>query len=391
MPNTKTVAVVNPVYQSTLLKIKNINFEPVGELFKAEGFEEHNFLVDINKIFQSGKSRFGIVDRTGSIKQPLNYHIPRPWKMPTQCFTIDQATELMVKEFKSINTKINIMWSGGIDSTFTITSFLKYHNDLSQIRILYSPWSTYEHPEYLEFLKKFPQIELINIGKIGNEDYLNTRALDGCFVLGEGGDESHAQPDEGFFKQYGAEIFRTRWIDFFRQHNSDEKFIDFCLNFFQKSGREINTVLEARWWFYHSCKFYSTFFETKWPYFFCGYDDFDPSRLITFFDSDHYLNFIYYNIDKIMPGTEFCEWTQLQKDYCYKFDHLENWHKTHKKITSLQIIEYNYKKLALLDRRWIMILNDGTRISTPNLPFFSAREFHEQYQQSLDSLFNLQR
>jgi len=386
MLNSKKIAVINPAYQFKLLKIKNIDFEPVGQLFKVNGFDDHNFLVDINRIFQSGQSRYGLVDRTGTVKQPLNYYIARPWKIPTRSLTIDQATQAIVKQFESIDSKINIMWSGGIDSTFMVTSFLKYHKDLSQIRIVYSPWSTYEHPEYLGFLKKFPQIELVDQSK---NVFLNTQALDGCFVIGECGDESHAQPDEGFFEKHGADVFRLDWIDFFKQHNNSDQFIDFCLKFFQLSGREIRSVLEARWWFYQSCKFYGTHFETKWPYFFCGYDNFDPSRLISFFDNDYYLDFIYYNIDKIMAGNNFCQWTQLEKDYCYEFDHLKTWRDQHKKIASLQIVEYNHKKLSLLDRRWIMLLGDGTRIFTPGLPLFSAKEFYNQYSNTLDSLFNV--
>jgi hypothetical protein len=65
------------------------------------------------------------------------------------------------------------------------------------------------------------------------------------------------------------------------------------------------------------------------------------------------------------------------------------WWLTHKKLTSTQIFEYSFKKIALLDRRWLMFLNDGTRIATPNLPFFSAREFNNCYGNSLSELFNV--
>lgn len=385
MLDNTTVAVINPAYQNKLLKIKNVNFEPVGQLFKVDGFAQHNFLVDINSVFSSAPA-FGLVDRTCTIKQPVKYHVPRPWKQPNKSCTLDQAAKSTVDSIVSSEPKINIMWSGGIDSTFVVTAFLKHHTDLSQIRILYSPWSTYEHPEYIEFLKKFSQIELIDIS---GDVYLNTHALDGCYVVGDGGDESHASLDESFFNKHGFDVLHSNWIDFFRQQNRDEKFIEFCLNFFQQSGREIRTVLEARWWFYICCKFYGTLFETKWPYFLCGYDDFTPSRLISFFDNDHYQNFIYHNTHKIIEQDQYSKWKQFLKDYCHEFDHLDHWRTTHKKINSIQIIEYNFKKLALMDRRWLMLLNNGTRIATPNLPFFSAREFDNCYGHALDGLFNV--
>jgi len=48
-----------------------------------------------------------------------------------------------------------------------------------------------------------------------------------------------------------------------------------------------------------------------------------------------------------------------------------------------------YKKNALLDQRWLMYLNDGTRISTSNLPLFSAQEFRDRYGTSLNRLFHV--
>ena len=46
------------------------------------------------------------------------------------------------------------------------------------------------------------------------------------------------------------------------------------------------------------------------------------------------------------------------------------------------------KKNALNDTRWIFILSDGTRISTPNLPLLSKKELDRHYGDSLQVLFN---
>jgi hypothetical protein len=45
---------------------------------------------------------------------------------------------------------------------------------------------------------------------------------------------------------------------------------------------------------------------------------------------------------------------------------METWYLTKTKFGSSQLGTYTYKKNALNDTRWIFILNDGTRISTPN-------------------------
>jgi hypothetical protein len=373
MLDHKSVAVINPLYQKRIFEFLDIPFEPAGQLFKVPGFKQHNFLVSINQIFSKNPA-YGLIDRTRTVKQPVNYHVPRPWSIPTKELSLDQAAEAIVNDVAAIGSMINIMWSGGIDSTLITTAFLKHHKDLSQLRILYSPWSTYEHPEYLNFLKKFPAVELIDIS---GDIYLHTEALDGVYVLGDGGDESHASLDNSFYNEYGANALGTSWLNFFAQHNTDDEFLEFCNKFFNQAGRPIDTVLEARWWFYISCKLYGTFFETKWPYFICGYNNFSPARLISFFDNNHYQSFIYYNTNLIMQGNSYTHWRQFIKDYCYEFDGLKNWAETHKKINSVQIIEYHYKKLALLDRRWLMIDSHGQSIATPNLPLLSKTEFEK--------------
>lgn len=385
MHSNNSIATINPLYQKKILDIHHVEHEPVGDLFKVTGYLDHNHLVDINRIFSAAPG-FGLADRNGFVRHPVKYHTPHPFAMPSKIYSLDQAAQITVEKISAAGTRINVFWSGGIDSTFITTAFLKHLADLSQLRILYSPWSTYEHPEYLEFLSEFPQVELIDIS---GEVYLDTTALDGWYITGDGGDESHASLDEKFFNTHGVDTLHSPWIDFFKQQNNDEKFIEFCQRFFATAGRPIVSVLDARWWFYISCKYYGQMFQVKWPFMVGSYDNFQPDRLISFFDNEYYQSFAYYNTDKIITTDNYTSWKQFLKDYCYEFDQLDTWHTTHKKLTSTQLLEYSFKKIALLDRRWLMFLNDGTRIATPNMPFFSAREFDNCYGQTLSGLFNV--
>lgn len=385
MHNTTSVAAINPFYQKKILDIHHVDHELVSDLFKVAGYSDHNHLVDINRIFSAAPG-FGLADRNGHVRHPVKYYTPHSFKVPSKVYSLDQAAEATVQQISAAGTRINIFWSGGIDSTFIVTAFLKHISDHSQLRILYSPWSTYEHPEYLGFLRGFPQVELIDIS---GEVYLDTTALDGCYITGDGGDESHASLDEKFFNTHGFDVLHSNWLDFFKQQNNNEKFLEFCQGFFAGAGRPIDTVLEARWWFYISCKYYGQMFQVKWPFMMGSYDNFSPERLISFFDTEYYQSFAYHNTDKIIVKDDYTNWKQFLKDYCYEFDQLSNWCATHKKLTSSQLLEYSFKKIALLDRRWLMFLSDGTRIATPNLPFFSAREFDNCYGQTLSELFNV--
>lgn len=377
------VMCTNPMYIERLLKFSNIEHEMHGQLFTQPGFAAHNHLVQINSIFSS-QPKFDLVDRTQTVHQPLKYYVDRAWTVPTAAMSLDQAMQSRVEDILAEHELVNIFWSGGIDSTAVVTAFLKYCSDLQRIRIFYSPWSTYEHPEFLTFVKQWPNIELVDLS---GDVYMNCQ-FDGAFVTGDGGDEINASIDSSFLSTHGTDVMACNWQDFFYQQHNNEEFIEFCRDYFALSGRPIESVLEARWWFYTSCKMTGIFYNLKLPYFTSAYENFNHKRLISFFNCHQLESFAYFNIDKIMPTDDYITWKQYLKDFCYSNDGLSNWHQTHRKINSGQIVDYTFKKVILSDSRYLMILSDGSVVRTPNLPFFSARELHHHCQHQLESVFN---
>lgn len=370
----------NPQYLSKILTWKNISFKMVGSLCRLQDYKSHSRLIDINSVFSKNPS-FEPVDRTLQTVSPWQTHIPRPWKIPTQQCTLSRAMELRVLQLSSYNQKINIFWSGGIDSTTAVTACLQHLPDLSQLRILYSPYSTYEHPGYIDFLKKFPLVELIDIS---GEQYL-VDEFDGIFVTGDGGDELNASLDETFFEQCGYDLLHTSWQVFFYKKHKDSKFIDFCQQHFLLAGRPIQTVLEARWWFYATCK-QRSILNLKLPWFF-NYKKFNVPDLVGFFDCNQYENYIYWNIDQTINRNGYHTWKQPLKDYCFRFDRMRNWHENKTKIHSTQMEMYLQKKTALNDHRWVAILSDYTKIATPSLPMLTRIEFETTYGDTLDWIF----
>ena len=243
----------NPAYNGIILGWKGMEFDRVGELFRHKDQTSHNLIIDINRIF-STKPKFEPIDRTLQTVSPYRICVSRPWKIPQHKLTLDNALEQRVKKLSLSNQKINVFWSGGIDSTATVTAFLKHLANLSQLRILYSPYSTYEHPGYVDFLKNFPQAEMVDIS---GEIYLNDQ-FDGMFITGDGGDELNASLDESYFEHYGFNHLHSGWKDFFYKQTKKLNFVDNlvekCEQHFLAAGRPIETILEARWWFYATCK-----------------------------------------------------------------------------------------------------------------------------------------
>ena len=351
-------------------------------MLKFQGFDEYNRLLQVNSMFS--KSPFEQpLDRTGNIHLPVKYDNRRPWKFSNTSIGLNDALSHRVKNLVSTGEKINILWSGGIDSTTMTNAFLSNVDDHSQLRVLYSPFSVYEHREYLTtFLTKFPKVELVDI----SGDVYLTQEFDGIFVSGDTGDETHASIDESFLEEFGPEILKKPWKEFFYSKTNDTDFIDFCEKYFSWSGRSIDTVLEARWWFYINSKMYCSL-STK-LLFFSNYKNFSPSKLCGFFDCDEYENYISHNTHRIMSTPDYCSWKQDLKDYCQKIDGFDQWAKEKTKVGSFQFHAYTYKKIVLNDLRAIFILNDGTRVHTPGLPLLSRKEFENCYGNSLDYLIN---
>jgi hypothetical protein len=371
----------HPVHFKKLLAWKSIDYQMIHELIQVSGFDEYNHLIAINSIFSSAPAGMPR-DRTQTIQQPFEFEIWRPWQIPKISYSLSQAMQLRVEQLLSTHDRINLCWSGGIDSTALVTAFLQHANDRSRLRVLYSPWSMYEHPEYLEFLKKFDNLELVDT----SGDVYMDHEFDGIFVTGDGGDENMASVDESFLATHGPDVMNQPWQDFFYRQDPRANFIEFCKRYFSLSGLEIKTVLQARWWYYTCCKTYCLW--AKKLDFFVGYKNFHPNMLIPFYNCEPFENYIYNRIDTIMPGNQYQNWKIELKQYCAKFDGFLDWAEHKTKTHSNQMTLYGHKKMILDDQRYICILSDGTRITTDNLPLLSQKEFDHCYQNKLDYLFN---
>lgn len=367
------------------MKHKGLTVEPQGRLFYVQGFEDFNNIIEINRCFSSDP--FGIpVDRTGTVHSPLNYKIYRPWQVPTQCGTLDEALQRRVLDLCQTGETINVMWSGGIDSTTAVTAFLRHAPDLAQIKIFYSPFSVYEHNQYLDFLKQYPQLECIDTS---GENYM-TQQWPGIWISGDGGDELNASLDDSFLKAYGTDIVHRPWKEFFhsqqQQKSMSTNLIEFAEKFYSLAGRPINTVLEARWFFYATMKL-RILMSHKYDLL-CDYPDMQSDRVQAFFDCDSFESWVYFNTDKIFAGSEYRNWKQYLKDYCYEHDGLADWRDNKVKRESFQLMLYTMKKTALQDNDCIFILDNGHRVRTPGLPLWSGIEFDRCYGTNLDYLFN---
>jgi hypothetical protein len=383
MTSTPLLSSVNYQYFFRLLDWRKLSYQWAGLLPKVTGFDNYNQLININQFFSN--QPFGDpVDRTGTIQGLLNFQILRPWAVPQTSPTIDKVFESRVKYYTDQNCQLNLFWSGGTDSTAMVVAFLKHCPDLDQLRLVYSPYSLYENRDFFEFVtKQFPKLNTLDFS---GDVYLN-HVFDGIVITGHGGDEFTASLDESFFDHVGAAGLQQDWRSFFRSKSADSALIDFCEEYFAKSGRPINTVLEARWWFYAATK--SQVYGPRDVSFLFDHKSTTLNQFASFFDCELFESYMWHNIDKIVePEQGYNTYKKFLRRYVYDFyKNLDYLHNT-VKVSSMQFQAYRHKKIELLDLRWICILEDATVIRTKNLPLLSQKEFVDTYGNSLDYLFN---
>jgi len=367
----------NDALFNSILSFKNIEFTKVGNQRKIKNYNEYNYLIDVNNCF-STEPRGDIIDRTGQIQMPFNYHIDRPLAVKSTVLELDKCFELRITELCNTNNKLNLFWSGGIDSTAMVIGFLKHCSNLSQLRILYSTASMKENPNFYLDLLDNAQLEMVEF----SGDVYMEQQLDGLFICGDGADDITASLDLSFYNEVGYNGLYSPWRDFFFKKSNDINFVNFCEQYFSVSQLPITTVLEARWWFYVMCKI------QRWAPLLSEILNSDQPMAIAFFDTDEFETYSYFNIDKIIENQNYNSYKQFLKDYIYDYNKDLDYNTQKEKENSNQIAHYKNKLVALKSTRSIMILRDGTRIQTKNLPLLSNIEFTKDYGSSLDYLFN---
>jgi len=380
MTQPKILKTTWPYFQK-LLQYHGLEFTPTyanpsiwgGDLLKFPGFNEYNFLADINLCFSSRPSGL-LRDCTDTVKFPFLTQSAGTWQIPTHAPDLETCFFNRVKNIEADNPIVNLMWSGGIDSTAMVVSWLKFANKDTKIRVLYSIDSIKENPGLFLHLRTLPGIELAEMG--GTVFYKNT--FDGVEIHGSAGDFLTASVDESFFKEYEWWGLNSPWQDMFWKKNPNQNFMDFCEKWFALSGLDINTVLEARWWFY---------FNKMAPA--------SPPRIVTnthdmaisFFDYSSFKEYFYHNINSLFASTSWKSYKQSLKNFIYEYHDNADYRDNKCKENSGGATIFYMKKLLLTSKEEICTLSDGTSIRTKNMPFLSQYEYRQQYGHQLDYLF----
>ena len=366
------LSLINPEYFYRILDWQHKPYELVGSLAKVQGFDHYNNLIDLNSIFSTFPAG-DPVDRTETVTGPFAFAVQRPWQTPQVNQTFDEVMAQRVNNYICTGEKLNLCWSGGIDSTCLVAGFLKHTTHLDQLRVLYSPFSVYENQDFFKYLQKnYSALEMLDIS---GDVYLET-VFDGIMINGHGGDEFTASLDETFFDVVGYQGLYQPWQSLITNPALQE----FCTEYFALAQRPVDTVLEARWWFYAATK--SQIFAPRDSAFATN------ATTSAFFNCQEFEDYMWHNIDQVIDNENYASYKQFIKQYIHRFYPNDDYLALARKVNSPQFTWYTRKKTELLGQQWIAYLEDGTAIRTPNLPLFSEREFKNTYGDSLEYLFN---
>lgn len=301
-------------------------------------------------------------DRTFSLKVPVNFNIAPQCKMvdyeKTFSLSYEEVAEKRAKELlihaQKTNQKITILYSGGIDSTLILCSFLKVctKKELEDnFLILLNHNSINENPNfYFNYIIK-------NFKLKSSFDFYNYLGKPGYFVIsGENNDQLFGS---ALFKDYiimfDKKVFQIEASDenmhtLIHKKIQDEKqswqLVQIFNKIFNNSPVNLPTVYHRFWWLNFTLKWQSVYMRLL------GYTPLEnrgnlilEHNYTTFFNTANFQKWAMKNNNELI-GDDWLTYKYLCKEVIFKFDKNKDYRDNKAKYGSLHDVVRS-KKLSL--------------------------------------------
>jgi hypothetical protein len=175
--------------------------------------------------------------------------------------SFEQVVEERAKELLSLGKQINVVWSGGIDSTLALFALIKYANDPSQITVYGTYTSILESGNLFEN-NILPKGVKHNIKVSSKKEFSNP---DEIYVTGFMGNQLFG-PTDDFSKNSTITLFHHQFnyddpLAPYQKCISGEK-LEFLQPMIDASPKKIETVRDLRWWFIFNLDWYTAKFDS---------------------------------------------------------------------------------------------------------------------------------
>jgi len=208
-----------------------------------------------------------IYDRTGVLPHYLkitpNIH-PMPSREDSYNRSFWEITEQRAKELLALDQPINVMWSGGIDSTYVLFVLRYFANDPDQIRVYGTYNSLIESGDLFDRrIKKDFKYSI----KVATINHLNYSDQPGIYVSGMCGNQLFG-PTDNFFATGDRAMFHHTLgtpetiYEPYEKH-IDPELLEFLDPVIKASPRPIETVADLRWYCIFNLDWYTALYEHK--------------------------------------------------------------------------------------------------------------------------------
>lgn len=370
-----------------LIRWQQGEFDQYHNWYKIRGFNQYNLLLEFNYHI-APNDFYALMDRTQTVALPYQYAVSRPWQPPRSNPSLEEFFESRTKTYINTNQKINIFWSGGIDSTAIVVAFLNHCQNFSQLRIIYTNESVQENLQFFKLLEAL-QIDLYQL----TLHRAITDQLDGVHVNGMSLDERIGEINQKGFLTLGpmtlTDVLSKPWQDFFLNQPVSADFFDFFESWFDQCTRPIKTLLEARWWFYLQTQTQSAQYDV--PRFVSQmFEQQDVN--FCFYDCDQFDDYVFHNLDSLFPPrSTYHHYKLFLKKYIQTFDKNIDYYNFAIKLHSVGWKNIGIKADLVKNQCWSFILDDMSYHGTENLPLLSINDLEMQFGNRYDSLFNFGR
>lgn len=232
-----------------------------------EDFYSESFSLELFQTYQ----KYGldnnnmIFDRSGVLPHYLN--IPLVHTMPSKVDGYNRSffeiSEKRCKELLALGKPINVMWSGGIDSTYILFMLRHFANDPDQVRIYGTYNSILESGDMFErrLSKEFKHIIKVSAGSELNfiEDGIFVSGMCGNQLFGPTDNYFSTSPKAMFHHQFGTP--ETIYEPY--EKNVSEHMLEFLQPIIDASPRKIETVNDLRWYCIFNLDWYTALYEHK--------------------------------------------------------------------------------------------------------------------------------
>ena len=330
------------------------------------------FLIEYNRIFSRSADPTGLpnMDRAGLLTQRHRFvnntpPVLLPTDLPLEQIIINRCSELLNE-----GKVIKFFWSGGIDSTMVLAWLMELAPSRDQLEIFYTCDSIKTNPEFVsEIMVRDFRVTLWSDGweKLISKDHI--------ILTGMSADQLTASLDISFYQDYVDWIFKP-WVDFFQYLGKSFDFIEKCSSLFSQCPVEIQTVLDARWWFYFYVR-YDYWLARDWEK---NLENFGTGNSKCFFDCTEFNSWSMYNKHLIL-GDRYDTYKQVFKDQTYKLWPNEKIKNELVKTDGINPLFWSKKKIALHNQQYLFMYLDSDNkpalFRTENLPFVNMIDIRQ--------------